>query len=51
MCVRYADDMVFVLKPKDNAEEILAKVEEFLAERGMEVSQKKTKGTASTDGF
>ena len=51
MCIRYADDMVFILKPKDSAEEILAKVEEFLAQRGMEVSQKKTKVTASTDGF
>ena len=43
--------MVFVLKPEDSAEQILAKVEEFLAKRGMEVSQKKTKVTASTDGF
>ena len=50
-CVRYADDMVFFLKPKDNAEQILAKVEEFLTERGMNVSQKKTKVTASIDGF
>ena len=50
-CIRYADDMVFVLKPEDSAEKILAKVEEFLAERGMNVSQKKTKVTASTDGF
>ena len=50
-CIRYADDMVFILKPEDSAEQILAKVEEFLAKRGMEVSQKKTKITASTDGF
>ena len=50
-CIRYADDMVFLLRPEDSAEQILAKVEEFLAERGMEVSQKKTKVTASTDGF
>ncbi len=50
-CVRYADDMVFVLKPEDNAEKLLAEVKEFLAERGMEISQKKTKVTASTDGF
>ena len=49
--MRYADDMVFFLKPKDNAEQILAKVEEFLTERGMNVSQKKTKVTASIDGF
>ena len=49
--IRYADDMVFILKPGDSADEILTKVEEFLAARGMNVSQKKTKVTASTDGF
>ena len=49
--VRYADDMVFVLKPNDNAELILDKISQFLAERGMKVSEKKTKLTASTDGF
>ena len=50
-CIRYADDMVFILKPEDSAEQMLVEVEEFLAKRGMEVSQKKTKVTASTDGF
>ena len=50
-CLRYADDMVFILKPEDDAGELLGLVEEFLAERGMEVSKKKTKVTASTDGF
>ncbi len=49
--VRYADDMVIILKPKDNAEEILGKVKEFLAARGMEISEQKTKITATTDGF
>ncbi len=49
--VRYADDTVFFLKPKDNAELILEKVEKFLAERGMNVNKEKTKLTASTDGF
>lgn len=49
--VRYADDMVYILKPKDNAEEILDKVKEFLAARGMEISKQKTKLTATTDGF
>ena len=50
-CVRYADDMVFFLKPKDNATQILDEIKEFLAERGMEISERKTKITASTDGF
>ena len=50
-CVRYADDMVFFLKPEDNATEILDEIKEFLAQRGMEISQRKTKITAATDGF
>ncbi len=49
--VRYADDMVTILKPEDDAEEILGKISQFLAERGMRVSEKKTKLTATTDGF
>ncbi len=49
--VRYADDMVIILKPKDNAEKILDKISQFLAKRGMKVSEKKTKLTATTDGF
>lgn len=49
--VRYADDMVFILKPEDNAEEILFKIATFLKERGLNISQKKTKITAATDGF
>lgn len=50
-CVRYADDMVFFLKPKDDATQILDEIKEFLAKRGMEISEKKTKITAATDGF
>lgn len=49
--IRYADDMVIVLHPEDNATNILEKISQFLAERGMKVSEKKTKITATTDGF
>jgi group II intron reverse transcriptase/maturase len=49
--VRYADDMVIILKPKDNAEKILERISQFLAEKGMNVSERKTKITAATDGF
>ncbi|MEG4445243.1 reverse transcriptase domain-containing protein [Microcoleus sp. AT9_B5] len=49
--VRYADDMVIILKPKDDAEAILSFISKFLAERGMNVSEKKTRITATTDGF
>jgi 5-methylcytosine-specific restriction endonuclease McrA len=43
--------MVLILKPKDNAVAILEQINQFLAERGMKVSEKKTKLTATTDGF
>jgi RNA-directed DNA polymerase len=49
--VRYADDMVFILKPKDDAVAILEQISQFLAKRGMKISEKKTKLTATTDGF
>ena len=49
--VRYADDMVIILKPNDDAEAILNRISEFLADRGMKVSERKTKVTATTDGF
>ena len=50
-CVRYADDMLYFLKPKDDATQILDEIKEFLAQRGMEISENKTKITAATDGF
>ncbi len=49
--VRYADDMVYILKPEDDAKEILERISQFLAFRGLKVSEKKTKLTATTDGF
>ncbi|NEQ82595.1 MAG: RNA-dependent DNA polymerase [Moorea sp. SIO2I5] len=49
--IRYADDMVIILKPKDNPGKILQKFKDFLAERKMEISEEKTKITKTTDGF
>ncbi|PSB31643.1 group II intron reverse transcriptase [Chlorogloea sp. CCALA 695] len=49
--VRYADDMVIILRPQDDAIEILERISQFLADRGMKVSEKKTKITATTEGF
>jgi group II intron reverse transcriptase/maturase len=49
--IRYADDMVVILRPQDNADKVLEKISEFLAARGMNVSEKKTKVTKATDGF
>jgi RNA-directed DNA polymerase len=49
--IRYADDMIIILRPEDDATEILDKISQFLAERGMKIREKKTKLTATTDGF
>ncbi|PSB35095.1 group II intron reverse transcriptase/maturase [Chlorogloea sp. CCALA 695] len=49
--IRYADDMVIILRPQENATEILERISQFLAARGMKVSEKKTKITATTEGF
>ena len=49
--IRYADDMVIILRPQDDAEKILNRISQFLAERGLKVSEKKTRLTATTDGF
>ena len=49
--VRYADDMVIFLKPSDKAELILERISTFLSVRGMKVSERKTKVTATTEGF
>ncbi len=49
--IRYADDMVIILQPQDDAEQILERISQFLAERGLKVSEKKTRLTATTDGF
>jgi RNA-directed DNA polymerase len=42
--------MVIILKPKDDAIVRLEKISQLLAERGMPVSDQKTKLTAATDG-
>ncbi len=49
--IRYADDMVFFLKPGDDVEKITEDISNFLGQRGLNISQKKTKLTAATDGF
>ncbi len=49
--VRYADDMVFILKPFDDAKVIRSKIDDFLAQRGLKVKERKTRLVHSTDGF
>jgi len=49
--VRYADDMVFFLKPGENEEKLLDKISQLLSARGLKISDRKTKLTASISGF
>ncbi len=51
LSVRYADDMIVILKPGEDAEKVLELLKQFLAERGMNISPEKTKVTATTNGF
>lgn len=49
--VRYADDFIITAGTKELAEKILPVVQEFMAERGLELSQEKTKVTHIDQGF
>ncbi|WP_333364101.1 reverse transcriptase domain-containing protein [Microcoleus sp. herbarium14] len=49
--VRYADDMVIILKPGEYESKILERINVFLAKTGMKTSERKTKATATKDGF
>lgn len=50
-CIRYADDCVFIMSPQEDSDKLLSEIETFLKEREMNVSAKKTRVTATTDGF
>jgi 5-methylcytosine-specific restriction endonuclease McrA len=43
--------MIFILKSQDDEKAILKSIDTFLSERGMNISQKKTKVTATQTGF
>ena len=49
--LRYADDVVYILKPQDNEKYLRQLIDEFLAERGLKVKEAKTSLVKSTDGF
>ena len=48
---RYADDVVYILKPEDNAEQLRKLIDDFLAKRGLKVKEAKTKLVKSIDSF
>jgi len=49
--IRYGDDTIFVLKPEDDANEILRQVEQRLSTVGLSVNEAKSGLVASTDRF
>jgi RNA-directed DNA polymerase len=49
--VRYADDMIFILKPHDNKDVIISNIKEFLTQRGMNIKFSKIRLTQTTSGF
>lgn len=49
--IRYADDMIFFLKPDECASSLLRNLNEFLSKRGLKIKESKTQLVQSTDGF
>ena len=49
--IRYADDFVVTAANRETLEEIKILLTEFLAQRGLTLSQEKTRITHITDGF
>ena len=49
--IRYADDVIFMARSKERAEEIKGYVKEFLQERGLELSEDKSKIVNINDEF
>ncbi len=49
--IRYADDMVFILREKEDASKLKDKIAAFLATRGLKIKEKKTRLVKATDGF
>jgi 5-methylcytosine-specific restriction endonuclease McrA len=48
---RYADDVVYILQPNDDAGALRVRIDDFLASRGLKVKEAKTKLVHSIDGF
>jgi group II intron reverse transcriptase/maturase len=50
-CIRYADDMVFVIQKGKNPGEMRKQIDQELRVRGLKVKESKTKLTNMTEGF
>lgn len=49
--IRYADDMVIILKPEDDLPPFLAHIMNFLDDLGLKIKWEKTRLVSATDGF
>jgi len=49
--LRYADDMIFILKKGEDGNNLLNKVKDFLQTRGLKAQEAKTRLVSSTTGF
>ena len=49
--LRYADDLIYFIKPNEDVHLLRNKIDKFLAERGLNVKESKTKLVKSTEGF
>lgn len=50
-CVRYAGNIVYFLEKTDVPEKILEKINEFLTDKGLIISEQKTQISSTTSGF
>ncbi len=49
--IRYADDAVFICKPKADTKRLREDIDKFLKSRGLRINETKTKVSKTTDGF
>ena len=49
--IRYADDAVFICKPKADTKKLRKDIDEFLKSRGLRINEDKTETRKATEGF
>jgi RNA-directed DNA polymerase len=50
-CIRYADDMVFIIQKDEDPEEMRKQIDQELLKRGLKAKESKTRLTNMTEGF
>ncbi len=50
-CIRYADDIVFIIQKDEDPEEMRKQIDQELQKRRLKVKESKTRLTDMTDGF